>query len=217
MPFSYMEKLAPPISLRTFKGHSGNCRKSAHEVNLKESGWGGGRDHILHRDSPCSAFFSIFVYCDYLHYCMLKCWNTAVNINCNINIFCVWSLFWRHFRSPPKHFTYELKCTLTLVCVFCVIDVEELTLLVADGNRQESDEGHDCYQREEDPDDEEELEALKPGPPVVLQVHDVSDQGPKSQHTWGTNTTDTFHKTKSHCFDLITTNWYKMSLHSKHF
>lgn len=62
-------------------------------------------------------------------------------------------------------------------------DVHGLTLLVVDGNRQEGDEGHDCQQREENPDEEEELEALQPGPPEVLQVHDVSDQGPKCQHT----------------------------------
>ena len=61
-------------------------------------------------------------------------------------------------------------------------DVEQLTLLSVDGNGQESDEGYDCQQREENPDGEEELEALQPRPPVVLQVHDVSDQGPKSQH-----------------------------------
>lgn len=56
-------------------------------------------------------------------------------------------------------------------------------LLVVDGNRQERDEGYDCQQREEDPDDEEELEAPQPGPPVVLQVHDVGDQGPECQYT----------------------------------
>lgn len=27
-------------------------------------------------------------------------------------------------------------------------DVDELTLLIADGNRQEADEGHDCQQGE---------------------------------------------------------------------
>lgn len=51
----------------------------------------------------------------------------------------------------------------------------ELTLVVADGNREEGDEGYDCQQREENPDVEEEFEALQPGPPIVLQVHDVSD------------------------------------------
>lgn len=61
--------------------------------------------------------------------------------------------------------------------------VEQLTLLVSNGNRQEGDEGYDRQQREENPDEEEELEALQPGPPVVLQVHDVGDQGPKCQHT----------------------------------
>lgn len=52
-------------------------------------------------------------------------------------------------------------------------------LLFADGDRQESDKGHDCQQGEEKPAEEEELEAPEPRPPVVLQVHDVSDQGPK--------------------------------------
>lgn len=47
-------------------------------------------------------------------------------------------------------------------------------LLVVDGNRQEGDESYDGEQREENPHEEEELEALQPGPPVVLQVHDVS-------------------------------------------
>lgn len=61
-------------------------------------------------------------------------------------------------------------------------DEEELTLLVFDGNRQEGDEGQDCQEREENPDEEKQLEALQPGPPVVLQVHDVSDQGPERQH-----------------------------------
>lgn len=59
---------------------------------------------------------------------------------------------------------------------------EELTLLVADGNRQEGDEGHDRQQTEEHADEEEELEALQPGPPEVLQVHDASDEGPERQH-----------------------------------
>lgn len=56
-------------------------------------------------------------------------------------------------------------------------------LLVVDGNRQESDESHHSQDREESPNEEKELEAFQPGPPVVLQVHDVSDQGPKCQHT----------------------------------
>lgn len=68
--------------------------------------------------------------------------------------------------------------------------VDQLTLLVVDGDRQESHEGDDCQQREEHPDEEEELEPLQPGPPVVLQVHDVGDQGPKGQHTWGMKQTD---------------------------
>lgn len=59
---------------------------------------------------------------------------------------------------------------------------EELTLFVADGNRQEGDESHDRQQREENADGEEELEALEPGPPEILQVHDVSDEGPERQH-----------------------------------
>lgn len=33
-------------------------------------------------------------------------------------------------------------------------DEEELTLLVFDGNRQEGDEGQDCQEREENPDEE---------------------------------------------------------------
>lgn len=61
--------------------------------------------------------------------------------------------------------------------------VDRLTLPVSDGNRQEGDEGYNCQHREENPDEEEELEALQPGPPVVLQIHDVGDQGPKCQHT----------------------------------
>lgn len=69
-------------------------------------------------------------------------------------------------------------------------DAEELTLFVFDGNRQETDEGHDCQQREEHSDEEEELESLQPGSPEVLQVHDVSNQSPKCQHTWGTNTSE---------------------------
>lgn len=60
---------------------------------------------------------------------------------------------------------------------------QKLTLFVVDGNREECDEGDNCQQREENPDEEEELETLEPGPPVVLQIHDVSDQGPKCQHT----------------------------------
>lgn len=62
----------------------------------------------------------------------------------------------------------------------------KLTLLVVNGNREEYNEGHNCQQREEKPDEKEVLEALEPGPPVVLQVHDVSYQGPKCQNTWGT-------------------------------
>lgn len=59
----------------------------------------------------------------------------------------------------------------------------KLTLLVVNGNREEYNEGHNCQQREEKPDEKEVLEALEPGPPVVLQVHDVSYQGPKCQNT----------------------------------
>lgn len=57
-----------------------------------------------------------------------------------------------------------------------------LTLLVADGNRQEGDEGNDSQHGEENPHVEEELEALQPSPPVVLQVHDVCDQSPERQN-----------------------------------
>lgn len=64
-------------------------------------------------------------------------------------------------------------------CVGQEGDEEQLTLLFADGDRQESDKGHNCQQEEEKPAEEEELEAPEPRPPVVLQVHDVSDQGPK--------------------------------------
>lgn len=59
---------------------------------------------------------------------------------------------------------------------------KRLTLLSVDGSGQESNEAYDGQQREESTDEEEELEALQPGPPVVLQVHNMSDQGPKSQH-----------------------------------
>lgn len=62
-------------------------------------------------------------------------------------------------------------------------DEEELTLLAVDGNRQEGDEGHYCQQREESTNEDEELEALQPSSPVVLQVHDMSDEGPECQHT----------------------------------
>lgn len=62
-------------------------------------------------------------------------------------------------------------------------DVNQLTLLVFDGDGQERDEGHDCQQREEKPRDEEDPEAFQPGPPDVLQVHDVGDQVPQGQHT----------------------------------
>lgn len=56
-------------------------------------------------------------------------------------------------------------------------------LLVVDGNRKKSDECHHSQDREETPNEEEKLEAFQPGPPVVLQVHDVGDQGPKCEHT----------------------------------
>lgn len=65
-------------------------------------------------------------------------------------------------------------------------DKEELTLFVDDGNWQEGTEGHNRQQTEEHADGEEELEALQPGPPEVLQVHDVSDENPERQHPWGT-------------------------------
>lgn len=69
-------------------------------------------------------------------------------------------------------------------------DEEELTLLVVDGNRQEGDEGHNCQKWKENTNEEEEFKALQPSPPVVLQVHDVNDQGPERQHPWGMNITD---------------------------
>lgn len=63
------------------------------------------------------------------------------------------------------------------------IDREQLTVMVQDAKAQEGDEGCDCQQREDNPDEEEKPEASQPGPPVILQVHDVSDQGPECQHT----------------------------------
>lgn len=62
------------------------------------------------------------------------------------------------------------------------VNKEELTFFVGDGNGQEGNEGHNCQQREEHADEEEELKAFQPGPPEVLQVHDVSDEGPECQH-----------------------------------
>lgn len=65
-------------------------------------------------------------------------------------------------------------------------DKEELTLCMDDGNWQEGTEGHKRQQREEHADTEEKPEALQPRPPEVLQVHDVSNEGPERQHPWGT-------------------------------
>lgn len=62
------------------------------------------------------------------------------------------------------------------------VDKEELTLFAGDGNGQEGNEGHNRQRREEDAGEEEELQAFQPGPPEVLQVHDVSDEGPECQH-----------------------------------
>lgn len=66
------------------------------------------------------------------------------------------------------------------------VNKDELTFFAGDGNRQEGNEGHKRQWREEQADEEEELKAFQPGPPEVLQVHDVSDEGPECQHPWGT-------------------------------
>lgn len=56
-------------------------------------------------------------------------------------------------------------------------------LFGVDADGQEGDEGDDGDDGKGDSDTEEELEALQPGPPEVLQVHDVCDESPQSQHT----------------------------------
>lgn len=58
-----------------------------------------------------------------------------------------------------------------------------LTLLPRDGDGEEGDEGGDRQQREGHSHDEEEAQALQPGLPVALDVHDVGHQGPEGQHT----------------------------------
>ena len=64
-------------------------------------------------------------------------------------------------------------------------DWKRLTLLPRDGEGEEGDEGHHSQQGEEATDKDEKLEPLQPSAPVVLQVHDVCDEGPERQHTWG--------------------------------
>lgn len=56
-------------------------------------------------------------------------------------------------------------------------------LLVCDGESQEGDEGGHSHDREEHTDSDEELEAFEPRAPEVLQVHDVSDEGPERQNS----------------------------------
>lgn len=56
-------------------------------------------------------------------------------------------------------------------------------LLLCDGKREEGDEGGDGQNWEHHGHGHEELEAFEPGAPVVLDVHDVRDEGPESQNT----------------------------------
>ena len=66
---------------------------------------------------------------------------------------------------------------------------ERLTLLLCDGEGEESSEGHHSQDGEETRNKDEELESLQPCAPVVLQVHNVGDKGPERQHScWVTET-----------------------------
>ena len=59
-----------------------------------------------------------------------------------------------------------------------------ITLLLRDGDGQESDECHDGQQAEDNTDEDEELEPLEPGAPVVLEIHDVCHKRPQGQDSW---------------------------------
>ena len=60
-----------------------------------------------------------------------------------------------------------------------------ITLLLRDGNSQESDEGHNGQQAEDNTDKDEELQPFEPGAPVVLEVHDVCHKRPQGQYSCG--------------------------------